>query len=603
MMHVCVSFMLISWIAGSANGYETNQALAQILSTKISGTEQFPEYIELQFTYEGNDVHLNLAKDDQTTKMLSPGVTDASYFLPNGLLDDGNKHEYAVYSPGGEDIVLVHRPSASHTPRFFGRYSDNEGRRVIQSHEDDLSLLYSRTDTPRDDHEGSRRRRDIDDEDGILELFMFADLSVFEYILLDVLPMGTTEEAKAYLNDYMSTIVKDVDDIYNGYGTNGTVKLRVHYMQYQIITASDEQTWMDTSISTDTFDEATVISFQTYYATLESRFAFPAPDHLMQITRYDIGTSYLTSGSICGTSPSIAASIVSTSDLRTNMAAAIGITLGLQLDSDTACDDDAHYVMSSFQGPTDNPSNRGNRWLFSSCSTNDLSGLFVGTPACLVTEDILFEFNNSTVRLGDLYTADQQCQFEFGSSSSVCGEVDCYSATGVCSNNSMCVSYSFGQNTLCSIGVCEYGFCSGTTTTSTTTASTTSVTETTTTDDSGRMTTTESECIVQTGYVEFDLPGCGCCGGCGCDDTCTDCDPGLPSYTQSDSCTPAPDCCGSKVRVTTLFVPDGCPHNYVEGPKTVIMEKNGWENPETEVTAEVYQDNADRWQVKLVPEN
>lgn len=55
--------------------------------------------------------------------------------------------------------------------------------------------------------------------------------------------------------------------------------------------------------------------------------------------------------------------------------------------------------------------------------------------------------------------------------------------------------------------------------------------------------------------------------------------------------------------VTFRFVPDGCELKYENGPRTIVMEKKGWEEKNPEVTAEVFQDSNDRWQVALVPKS
>lgn len=50
------------------------------------------------------------------------------------------------------------------------------------------------------------------------------------------------------------------------------------------------------------------------------------------------------------------------------------------------------------------------------------------------------------------------------------------------------------------------------------------------------------------------VSGCGCCGGCGCDDTCEGCETGLPANKQGDFCVPEDNCCQKKVRFTTVYV-------------------------------------------------
>ncbi|XP_052766397.1 uncharacterized protein LOC128207488 [Mya arenaria] len=113
----------------------------------------------------------------------------------------------------------------------------------------------------------------------------------------------------------------------------------------------------------------------------------------------------------------------------------------------------------------------------------------------------------------------------------------------------------------------------------------------------------DSECVIQTGFVEFDLPGCGCCGGCGCDEACDSCSNGLgrPSYTEAGNCTADSECCKDKVRVSTLFVPDGCDAKYKPSPSIVMVEARGWERSDLHVDAEVFQRPDDKsWNVKLV---
>ncbi|XP_060556994.1 uncharacterized protein LOC132717523 [Ruditapes philippinarum] len=247
-----------------------------------------------------------------------------------------------------------------------------------------------------------------------------------------------------------------------------------------------------------------------------------------------------------------------------SIAKGIAFSLGAKLDEDKGCDTADQYIMSSpFPVTNVNSPNQGNQWRFSNCSIDSIKSFFNSSSTdCLTTQDIIYDLESydSSPTITDLLSLNEQCQLLFQRNSTICdtGAIDCFSGSQACNVSGVCESIDVPQNTPCNTGnnyVCEYGFCVSNSSQSSSSSTSTGLQTTTVTPSSTTGSTKKpDDCVVETGYVEFDLPGCGCCGRCGCEKTCSQCEPGLPAYNQSESCTKEANCCGSKVRMRTLYV-------------------------------------------------
>lgn len=62
-----------------------------IENTEYSGSEHFPDEIELNFRYYDNDERLVFKRDDETTKLLTGGIFRISNSLPEDIFEEKNK--------------------------------------------------------------------------------------------------------------------------------------------------------------------------------------------------------------------------------------------------------------------------------------------------------------------------------------------------------------------------------------------------------------------------------------------------------------------------------------------------------------------------------
>ncbi|XP_060606863.1 uncharacterized protein LOC132759157 [Ruditapes philippinarum] len=428
-----------------------------------------------------------------------------------------------------------------------------------------------------------RVRRDVSTPNDVIELFLFTDLSVHQHFENE---MMASSKVYPYIKKWLPCVVKEVDAIFENLGEYGTsMPLRVYFQQYQIITNSKQQKWVEDNMSGDELQSSAVTDFQAYYNKLYTKFAFPYADHVMALTKLQMadGDQVMTAGSMCGETANVAASIVRIDHFQVAMSQAIARTFGVNFDgSSNSCEINDQYIMSSDYSVVTDPSIQGNRWLFSTCSVEKFQAAINGglDLSCLQTEDKYYDwekFNNAPF-MSEEISADQQCEIRYQSGATFCDNsnqnmVDCYSATQGCLVNGVCEPFTVSHRTSCGNTkglTCQFGFCKE------------SSTESTTSFSDLQTTTQPFSCVLKTKVKDYDVPGCTCAG---CDKNNKDCEQGA-------------HCFGKKVRVTTTYVHESCASQYESGPRRIITmpeDKN-----KKEITAEVFKNDSGKWKVELV---
>lgn len=61
------------------------QDLALVENVEFHGNGRFPGEMVVFLRYQGNDIQLHLARDNETTALLSEDIFDTSPILPSGL--------------------------------------------------------------------------------------------------------------------------------------------------------------------------------------------------------------------------------------------------------------------------------------------------------------------------------------------------------------------------------------------------------------------------------------------------------------------------------------------------------------------------------------
>lgn len=72
--------------------------VVSIKKAVLPGTERFPLNIEVHFNYYGEDVTLNLLRDDDLTSMLSESLFVTSKFLPSDVFEDDKAEVWFFFS-------------------------------------------------------------------------------------------------------------------------------------------------------------------------------------------------------------------------------------------------------------------------------------------------------------------------------------------------------------------------------------------------------------------------------------------------------------------------------------------------------------------------
>ncbi|XP_060559570.1 uncharacterized protein LOC132719734 [Ruditapes philippinarum] len=208
--------------------------LVTVEHVEFNGNGRFPENVDVVLGNQGNNVYLKLARDDDATNILSEEIFETSKILPSGVFSENDKDKFAAYTAGPSDLIVIHRQSIDDKPKLYGRFTNEGEKMVIQP--DGGSYVHHRV--RRENNEHTRVRRASDDGN-VLELFVFADLSVYTHVRDEFMaPNATVKETKTFLKSYLNGIAKEVDFIFKkmgeDYGTNNT--FRVYFQQYQIIT-------------------------------------------------------------------------------------------------------------------------------------------------------------------------------------------------------------------------------------------------------------------------------------------------------------------------------------------------------------------------------
>ncbi|XP_060606872.1 uncharacterized protein LOC132759166 [Ruditapes philippinarum] len=213
---------------------ENESYLITIKNVDFHGRGKFPSRIEVVFSFQDNDVSLLLQKDDVSTQLLSEDLFHTSKILPSGLFKDKERDNFAAYESGNLDVLVVHRETSDFSPKFYGRFTHNSNRMVIHAEGGSHKSHRVKRELNEDKDHHRTGRATTDD---IIELFIFADLSVYEHIATELLPGKTETEVKTFIKNYLTALGKEVDTIYQYLGKYGDIgTIRVYFQQYQIIT-------------------------------------------------------------------------------------------------------------------------------------------------------------------------------------------------------------------------------------------------------------------------------------------------------------------------------------------------------------------------------
>ncbi|XP_011422648.3 mucin-5AC [Magallana gigas] len=272
-----------------------------------------------------------------------------------------------------------------------------------------------------------------------VELFLAVDNSIYQFWNQQNANISEEQERRnatiADIKQYYALLINSVDGRYKNF-QGGSFTMDVIFAGIYI--AETENLWTGSASEENTIDSFEALdSFEAWRTSMLGSGSIPDHDHAMLFTRYDIalnnqtdttGLAYI--GSICS---SKSFSLVEENfDFISSAIAAheLGHSLGATHEAvgNNTCPDDG-YVMSAVVIPR---AGSTNPWRFSSCSmtqiTNHINSL---SSNCLLQEtstaEALQGFTYSSI--GQMYTADKQCELSIGDGSVICR--DMYSSSNV----------------------------------------------------------------------------------------------------------------------------------------------------------------------------
>eukprot|EP00105_Crassostrea_gigas_P008174 XP_011422649.1 PREDICTED: serine-rich adhesin for platelets isoform X2 [Crassostrea gigas] len=272
-----------------------------------------------------------------------------------------------------------------------------------------------------------------------VELFLAVDNSIYQFWYQQNANISEEQEMRnatiADIKQYYALLINSVDGRYKNF-QGGSFTMDVIFAGIYI--AETENLWTGSASEENTIDSFQALdSFEAWRTSMLGSGSIPDHDHAMLFTRYDIalnnqtdttGLAYI--GSICS---SKSLSLVEENfDFISSAIAAheLGHSLGATHEAvgNNTCPDDG-YVMSAVVIPR---AGSTNPWRFSSCSmtqiTNHINSL---SSNCLLQEtstaEALQDYTYSSI--GQMYTADKQCELSIGDGSVICR--DMYSSSNV----------------------------------------------------------------------------------------------------------------------------------------------------------------------------
>uniref|UniRef100_A0A8W8LFH5 Peptidase M12B domain-containing protein n=1 Tax=Magallana gigas TaxID=29159 RepID=A0A8W8LFH5_MAGGI len=278
-----------------------------------------------------------------------------------------------------------------------------------------------------------------------VELFLAVDNSIYRFWYQQNANISEEQERRnatiADIKQYYALLINSVDGRYKNF-QGGSFTMDVIFAGIYI--AETENLWTGSASEENTIDSFEALdSFEAWRTSMLGSGSIPDHDHAMLFTRYDIalnnqtdttGLAYI--GSICS---SKSFSLVEENfDFISSAIAAheLGHSLGATHEAvgNNTCPDDG-YVMSAVVIPR---AGSTNPWRFSSCSmtqiTNHINSL---SSNCLLQEtstaEALQGYTYSSI--GQMYTADKQCELSIGDGSVICR--DMYISSNV---NEICTS-------------------------------------------------------------------------------------------------------------------------------------------------------------------
>lgn len=278
-----------------------------------------------------------------------------------------------------------------------------------------------------------------------VELFLAVDNTIYQFWYQQNANISEEQERRnatiADIKQYYALLINSVDGRYKNF-QGGSFTMNVIFAGIYI--AETENLWTGSASEENTIDSFEALdSFEAWRTSMLGSGSIPDHDHAMLFTRYDIalnnqtdttGLAYI--GSICS---SKSFSLVEENfDFISSAIAAheLGHSLGATHEAvgNNTCPDDG-YVMSAVVIPR---AGSTNPWRFSSCSmtqiTNHINSL---SSNCLLQEtstaEALQGYTYSSI--GQMYTADKQCELSIGDGSVICR--DMYISSNV---NEICTS-------------------------------------------------------------------------------------------------------------------------------------------------------------------
>lgn len=489
-------------------GTAMKTTIVKVEQSPGNGYDLFPEQYKVWFSHNGAPVYYDLVRDDAVTNFFTPEIAESTPYMPEDLMNENNRHEFAFYHNGQEvgsperSQFILHRTDMAVPAKVYGQLKKDGNRYTIMATGENNEHAVQHDYALQIDNRNRVKRSSVTYE---IEIAVWIAPDLFRY---QKSRLGlTSSQTRAWLNTFSQSLIRDVNELYK---TITTVSVGLVY-QGRGEDTSLAVPWYADNLDTYLIISDTVSDLSTYLTIVTAAGTLNDHDHAVVLTRADLANNAagggaairIASGSNTICSGAMGSSVGIAEVNNHDYIRAVGQAIAYGFSGTGIVSDDYTMMVRltySFPIPT---SNQADLWSVDSSNQASISSGISGLgTACLsnIVGPNTYEDLISSTALGQRFTYSEQCQYIYGSNADICGgqsdtTENCYrqvqcSISGVCGSDYILPA----DKTTCDTGLgCRYAVCDyNVDTTTTSTTSTTSTTTPTTTTPTSPTTTVKT---------------------------------------------------------------------------------------------------------------